>query len=260
MRGPRRESGEAHHREELLVDLNEHAVRRRTKDLVVSAAKVGGTDAEGREDEALDRIRYPVERSLRDKPARWYVRADPGGMHGSSVGARPHYNKVGHPDSEYEKTGEKDNADPPSARAFLRFSNERVDSEWQRWNRGDHRASVHSTMLHVKIDRDEPTELFEQVAAEIRRAIADGEAKPGERLPPARDLAAVLGVNTNTVLRSLRLLRDEGLLDFRRGRGIHVAGTPEQGAVVARARALSASRGRQGYRPDELARLIESLS
>src|SRR4029077_16398334 len=76
-------------------------------------------------------------------------------------------------------------------------------------------AIVSSTMLKVKIDRQEPTELFEQVAAEIRRAIADGEAKPGERLPPARDLAAVLGVNTNTVLRSLRLLRDEGLLEFR---------------------------------------------
>ena len=59
-------------------------------------------------------------------------------------------------------------------------------------------------MLQIHVDRDEPTELFEQVAAEIRRAIADGEAKPGERLPPARDLAAVLGVNTNTVLRSLR--------------------------------------------------------
>ena len=40
--------------------------------------------------------------------------------------------------------------------------------------------------------------------AEIRRAIADGEAKPGERLPPAKDLAAILDVNTNTVLRSLR--------------------------------------------------------
>jgi GntR family transcriptional regulator len=67
-------------------------------------------------------------------------------------------------------------------------------------------------MLTVKVDRGDRTDLYEQVAGEIRRAIAEGEAKPGERLPPAKDLAAVLGVNTNTVLRSLRLLRDEGLL------------------------------------------------
>ena len=53
-------------------------------------------------------------------------------------------------------------------------------------------------------------------AGEIRRAIAEGEAKPGER-SPAKDLAAVLDVNTNTVLRALRMLRDEGLLEFRRG-------------------------------------------
>ena len=102
-------------------------------------------------------------------------------------------------------------------------------------------------MLRVKIDRREPTDLYLQVAAEIRRAIADGEAKPGERLPPARDLAAVLDVNTNTVLRSLRLLRDEGLLEFRRGRGISVAGTPEQGAVLARARELVQFARQQGY-------------
>lgn len=114
-------------------------------------------------------------------------------------------------------------------------------------------------MLDVKIDRQEPTELFEQVAAEIRRAIADGEAKPGERLPPARDLAAVLGVNTNTVLRSLRLLRDEGMLEFRRGRGVTVAGTPERGAVIARARELVSFARQQGYRRDELIQLIEEL-
>src|SRR5213594_3372039 len=93
-------------------------------------------------------------------------------------------------------------------------------------------------MIDVKVDRGEALELHEQVAAEVRRAIAEGEARPGERLPPARDLAAVLGVNTNTVLRALRLLRDEGLLDFRRGRGISVAGTPERGAVVQRAKEL----------------------
>jgi GntR family transcriptional regulator len=115
-------------------------------------------------------------------------------------------------------------------------------------------------MLKVKIDKHEPVELFEQVAAEIRRAIADGEAKPGERLPPARDLAAVLGVNTNTVLRSLRLLRDEGLLEFRRGRGVTVAGTPERSAVIARTRELVSFARQQGYRRDELIRLIEEIA
>jgi GntR family transcriptional regulator len=56
-------------------------------------------------------------------------------------------------------------------------------------------------MISVKVNKNDPTDLYEQVAAEIRRAIADGEAKPGERLPPAKDLAAVLGVNTNIVFR-----------------------------------------------------------
>ena len=114
-------------------------------------------------------------------------------------------------------------------------------------------------MIGVKIDRTEPVELHEQVAAEIRRAIADGEAGPGERLPPARDLAAVLGVNTNTVLRALRVLRDEGLLEFRRGRGITVAGTPQRGAVVARTRELVRFARQHGYRVDELIRIIESV-
>ena len=110
------------------------------------------------------------------------------------------------------------------------------------------------------MSRDEPTELYEQVAAEVRRAIADGEAKPGERLPPARDLAAVLDVNTNTVLRALRLLRDEGLLEFRRGRGVTVSGTPEQSAVTARARDLVLYARRHGYRVDELIGIIESVA
>ena len=115
-------------------------------------------------------------------------------------------------------------------------------------------------MIPVKVDKTDPTDLYEQVAAEIRRAIADGEAAPGERLPPAKDLAFVLGVNTNTVLRSLRLLRDEGLLEFRRGRGISVAATPERGAVIQRARELVEFARHHGYRPDELINIIESVA
>ncbi len=115
-------------------------------------------------------------------------------------------------------------------------------------------------MRNVKLDPTNPLDLHEQVAGEIRRAIADGEAKPGERLPPAKDLAAVLGANTNTVLRALRRLRDEGLLEFRRGRGISVAGTPERGAVVQRALELVAFARKHGYRVDELLEIIEDVA
>jgi GntR family transcriptional regulator len=114
-------------------------------------------------------------------------------------------------------------------------------------------------MRDVKLDRQDPLDLHEQVAGEIRRAIADGEAKPGERLPPAKDLAAVLGVNTNTVLRALRQLRDEGLLEFRRGRGITVTGTPEQGALVERAKDLLHYARAHGYKRDEVIQIIQQL-
>jgi GntR family transcriptional regulator len=109
------------------------------------------------------------------------------------------------------------------------------------------------------VDRSDPMPLHDQVAAEIRRAIADGEADPGERIPQAKDLAAILGVNTNTVLRALRVLRDEGLLELGRGRAIVIAGTPERGAVVARLKDFLAFARSQGYRREELLAMMESL-
>ena len=116
-----------------------------------------------------------------------------------------------------------------------------------------------STMFDVKVDRSDPTLLHDQVAAQIRRAIADGEANPGERLPPARDIAAVLGVNTNTVLRAMRLLRDEGLLEFRRGHGIRVAGTPQRGVLLAKANELLLLARHSGYPREELIQIIQGL-
>jgi GntR family transcriptional regulator len=114
-------------------------------------------------------------------------------------------------------------------------------------------------MFPVKVDRSDPLALHDQVAAEIRRAIAEGEAGPGERLPLAKDMAAILGVNKNTVLRALHILRDEGLLDFQRGRGITVAGTPERSAVVKRVRDLVDFCRTQGYRREDVIQMIEGL-
>jgi len=116
-----------------------------------------------------------------------------------------------------------------------------------------------STMLTVKVDRSDPRPLHDQVAAALRRAIAEGEARPGERLPLAKDLAAVLGVNKNTVLRALRILRDEGLLEFRRGRGITVSGTPELGEVLTELRRFLAFAAVRGYGDAEVVRMIREL-
>jgi hypothetical protein len=51
----------------------------------------------------------------------------------------------------------------------------------------------------------------------------------------------------------------ESLLEFRRGRGVSVVGTPERGAVVQRAKELVAFARLQGYRLDELVQILEDV-
>src|ERR1019366_5820750 len=115
-------------------------------------------------------------------------------------------------------------------------------------------------MQMPEVNKNESMPIYEQVAAEIRRAIADGEAQPGERLPSAIDLADVLGVNNNTVIRALHILRDEGLLDFTRGRGVRVVGTPQQSAVLVRISELLDFARQHGYRSDEVIAIIQAQS
>lgn len=97
------------------------------------------------------------------------------------------------------------------------------------------------------------------MAAEIRRAIAEGEAGPGDRLPLVKDIAVVLGVNKNTVLRAMHILRDEGLLEFTCGRGITVTGTPQKSAVLKQVRELVDFARRQGYRAEDVIEMITTL-
>ncbi|MEV4774142.1 GntR family transcriptional regulator [Microbacterium sp. LTA6] len=103
--------------------------------------------------------------------------------------------------------------------------------------------------------------LFEQVAASVRTGIASGRIRPGDRLPAAREIAAGLGVNLHTVLHALQNLRDEGLIDLRRGRGAVVAPAADALAELhADVNALVARAAAVGLTPDTLAALIKEHS
>jgi GntR family transcriptional regulator len=119
--------------------------------------------------------------------------------------------------------------------------------------------SVNAELGLERLDRSDPTLLHEQVAGAIRRAIAEGEAAPGERIPQAKDLAAELGVNTNTVLRALRVLRDEGVIEMGRGRSIRVTGQPERAAVSLKLKELVDVARAHGYRRDDLIFMLQEF-
>jgi DNA-binding transcriptional regulator YhcF (GntR family) len=96
-----------------------------------------------------------------------------------------------------------------------------------------------------------------QIAANVRRAVIEGTLSDGDRLPTAADLAGVLGVNANTVLAAYRALREEGVLEFRRGRGVTVRAHNVGRSVVSEAvRGLLEVGRKYGYTARELSEMV----
>ena len=109
----------------------------------------------------------------------------------------------------------------------------------------------------IRIDPGSSVPLFEQFAASVRAEVLRGAVTPGERLPSARDLAASLELNMHTVLRGYQLLRDEGLIELRRGRGAVVTERARDYAALAALQpTLVAEAKRLDLSPTALAALI----
>jgi DNA-binding transcriptional regulator YhcF (GntR family) len=89
----------------------------------------------------------------------------------------------------------------------------------------------------IRVVKDGPLPLEQQIHQELRHAIARSEVAAGEGLPSVRQLAGDLGVHWNTVARAYRRLADEGLVAVRRGRGVVVQTPP-----APRARATASAR------------------
>ncbi len=111
-----------------------------------------------------------------------------------------------------------------------------------------------------RIDQTSRVSLQDQIAGCVRRAVASGELEVNEQLPPATELAEALSVDRNTVLAAYRRLRAEGVVDFRRGRGVRVTATaPTSAPVEQAARQLVESARVNGYSKAEVLGLIEEL-
>jgi GntR family transcriptional regulator len=89
-------------------------------------------------------------------------------------------------------------------------------------------------MMLIRVDPDSARPLYDQVAASVRADILSGALSPGDRLPPARDVAGALEINQHTVLHAYQRLREEGLVDLRRGRGAVIAAGAAPLAELAR--------------------------
>lgn len=75
----------------------------------------------------------------------------------------------------------------------------------------------------LTVDPDDPTPPYEQLRRQLADLIAAGQLRPGDRLPPLRQLAGDLGLAVGTVARTYRELEQEGRITSRRGGGTRVA-------------------------------------
>ena len=72
--------------------------------------------------------------------------------------------------------------------------------------------------------------LSEKIIAQISDALVAGELKPGDRLPPERELAEQFGVSRTVIRDAVKTLAGRGILHVKHGAGIFVT-TSEENAI-----------------------------
>src|SRR3954468_18136103 len=79
-----------------------------------------------------------------------------------------------------------------------------------------------SSDIFKTIDSERRGTTSEEVISQLREMIHRGELRPGDRLPPERDLAKLLGVSRPTLRAGIRSLAAVGVLQSRQGAGTFV--------------------------------------
>lgn len=106
----------------------------------------------------------------------------------------------------------------------------------------DHWTNLDLMSQELSLEPVRRTKVYEEVAVRLRRVIADGRLKPGDKLPPERELASALGVSRTSVRDAIRSLQVAGLLEPRQGEGTVIRELSTETLVAPIASALLARR------------------
>jgi DNA-binding GntR family transcriptional regulator len=111
----------------------------------------------------------------------------------------------------------------------------------------------------MALQQDDPRPAYLQIAEDLRRAIQRGDMKPGSQLPSTTELIEDYGVARMTVRNALRLLRDEGLVVARQGKGVFVRSTYSPGGDTTDAGSMDAVTERLDAISTQLQRLTDRV-
>jgi len=75
----------------------------------------------------------------------------------------------------------------------------------------------------IRIDNHSRTPIFEQIKEQILNKITLGELKPGDKLPPIRQLASDLNLNVNTIKRAFNELEEANVIYSVQGSGVFIS-------------------------------------
>ena len=103
-------------------------------------------------------------------------------------------------------------------------------------------ASTAPSSIQTDLGPIRKTKVYAEVAAQIQRLITEGRVKPGDKLPPERELAEIFGVSRSSVRDAIRVLEMQGLVEPRHGDGTLIREVPVDRLVRPLADALSAGK------------------
>ncbi|MFO1042985.1 MAG: GntR family transcriptional regulator [Planctomycetaceae bacterium] len=119
--------------------------------------------------------------------------------------------------------------------------------------------------MFFQIDPDSGVAIYDQIARQVKYAIARNTLRAGELVPSVRELAVKLAVNPNTVARAYRDLQNDRVLEALRGEGLRVS--QEAAAHCRRARQANMEERVQrvviealqsGFAKDDFVKIVES--